>query len=140
MPAERATGIVRGDLFELGRHLLLCGDSTVPGDVARLLGTIVPVLMVTDPPYGVEYDPVWRVQAGLNQNTKKLGTVTNDHNADWRLAWGLFPGDVAYVWHAGLKASIVEASLTASGFDLRSQIIWAKDRLVLSPRRLPLAA
>ncbi len=58
--------------------------------------------------------------------------MTNDDTADWRAAWALFPGAVAYVWHAGLKASIVEASLAASGFELRSQIIWAKDRMALS--------
>jgi DNA modification methylase len=88
--------------------------------------------MVTDPPYGVEYDPTWRAEAGVNRNTKKLGLVANDDCADWRAAWMLFPGAVAYVWHAGLKASIVESSLTSSGFALRSQIIWAKDRLALS--------
>ena len=132
VPAERHTDIVAGDLFTLGSHKLLCGDSTKAEDVARLLGGDTPILMVTDPPYGVEYDPAWRAQAGVNRNTKKLGAVTNDDTADWRAAWALFPGAVAYVWHAGLKASIVEASLVASGFELRSQIIWAKDRLVLS--------
>ena len=73
VPAERPTGIQRGDLFELGRHRLLCGDSTTPGDVARLLGDVTPVLMVTDPPYGVDYDPAWRAEAGVNKNPSKLG-------------------------------------------------------------------
>jgi len=44
-----------GDLWLLGRHRLLCGDSTVATDVERVLGGIQPHLMVTDPPYGVEY-------------------------------------------------------------------------------------
>jgi hypothetical protein len=52
--------------------------------------------------------------------------------ADWREAWALFPGEVAYVWHGALHAGTVAESLTASGFAIRSQIIWAKDRLVLS--------
>jgi DNA modification methylase len=132
VPPERPTGIVAGDLFESGRHRLLCGDATAQGDVARLLGNVVPALMVTDPPYGVNYDPSWRAHAGVNRNTKKLGPVPNDDTADWRAAWAHFPGHVAYVWHAGLNASVVEASLVASGFTLRSQIIWAKDRLALS--------
>ena len=132
MPDERPTTIQRGDLFALGTHRVLCGDSTNAEDVGRLLGGVTPVLMTTDPPYGVTYDPTWRVRAGVNRNTKKLGTVANDDNADWRQAWALFPGSLAYVWHAGLHASIVEASLAASGFELRSQIIWAKDRLALS--------
>jgi len=58
--------------------------------------------------------------------------VLNDDRADWREAWALFPGDVAYVWHGALHAATVAASLTAAGFSIRSQIIWAKDRLVLS--------
>ena len=53
-----------GDLWVLGRHRSLCGDSTVATDVARVLGGIAPHLMVTDPPYGVNYDPAWRNQAG----------------------------------------------------------------------------
>jgi DNA modification methylase len=132
IPAARHTDIAAGDMFALGRHLLLCGNCTVADDVARLLGDVVPFQMVTDQPYGVGYDAAWRARAGVNRSTKKLGAVTNDDTADWRAAWALFPGDVAYVWHAGLKASLVEASLVASGFELRSQIIWAKDRLVLS--------
>ena len=132
IPPERATGIVRGELFALGPHRLLCGDATAGADVARLLADMVPVLMVTDPPYGVAYDPAWRTDAGINHNTEKMGRVANDDRADWGDAWALFPGSVAYVWHAGLKASIVAASLTTNGFDLRSQIIWAKDRMALS--------
>ena len=52
-----------GDLWLLGRHRLLCGDSTVATDVERVLGGIEPHLMVTDPPYGIEYDPAWRNRA-----------------------------------------------------------------------------
>jgi DNA modification methylase len=65
-------------------------------------------------------------------NKKKLGEVLNDDRADWREAWALFPGDVAYVWHANLRASEVQASLEAAAFTIRSQIIWAKDRFALS--------
>ncbi len=120
-----------GDLWLLGNHRLLCGDSTVATDVERVLGTVKPLLMVTDPPYGVEYDPNWRNQAGAAK-TKRTGKVLNDDRADWREAWALFPGDVAYVWHGALHATTVAESLIASGFTIRSQIIWAKDRLVLS--------
>jgi len=120
-----------GDLWILGNHRLLCGDSTVATDVERLLGTVKPLLMVTDPPYGVDYDPVWRNKAGAAA-TKRTGKVLNDDRADWREAWALFPGDVAYVWHGALHAVVVAESLEAAGFNVRSQIIWAKDRLVLS--------
>ena len=91
-----------------------------------------PMLMVTDPPYGVNYDPEWRARAGVNLNAGKLGHVDNDDRADWREAWALFEGDVAYVWHAGRYAGTVEQSLLATGFEIRAQIIWCKDRFALS--------
>jgi len=88
--------------------------------------------MVTDPPYGVEYDAEWRARAGVNTLTAAHGKVLNDDNADWRDAWALFPGDVAYVWHAGVYSSVVAESLVACDFTVRSQIIWAKNQLVMS--------
>jgi DNA modification methylase len=132
VPPERPTEIRAGDLFRLGDHRLLCGDSTRPEDIERLLAGARPLLMVTDPPYGMEYDPTWRNRAGVNKSTKKSGTVVNDDQADWTEVWRLFPGEVAYVWHGGLKASTVQASLELAGFALRAQIVWAKDRMALS--------
>ena len=120
-----------GDLWMLGRHRLICGDSTDGSDVERLLGSVRPHLLVSDPPYGVNYDPDWRNRAGAAE-TKRTGKVLNDDRADWREAWALFPGDVAYVWHGALHATTVAESLAACGFEVRSQIIWAKERLVLS--------
>ena len=132
VPETPETPVSRpGDLWVLGNHRLLCGDSTVATDVERLLGTVKPLLMATDPPYGVDYDPSWRNQAGAAK-TKRTGKVLNDDNADWREAWALFPGDVAYVWHGALHAATVAESLEVAGFTIRSQIVWAKDRLVLS--------
>ena len=66
--------------------------------------------MVTDPPYGVEYDPSWRNQTGAAK-TKRTGKVLNDDRADWREAWALFTGDDAYVRHGALHAATVAESL-----------------------------
>jgi hypothetical protein len=97
VPAPPADPISRpGDLWVLGNHRLICGDSTSADVVEKLLGSVRPLLMVTDPPYGVEYDPSWRNQAGAAK-TKRTGKVLNDDRADWREAWALFPGDVAYI-------------------------------------------
>jgi DNA modification methylase len=132
IPATPATPVARiGDLWVLGRHRLLCGDSTSATDVGRVLQGVVPHLMVTDPPYGVSYDPAWRERLGIDRNTLATGTVLNDDRADWREAWALFPGDVAYVWHAALQSRPVLESLEAAGFVVRSQIIWDKTRLVI---------
>ena len=131
VPEPPVTPISRpGDVWILGRHRLLCGDATRAADVARLLGDVRPHLMVTDPPYGVDYDPSWRNDAGVSA-TARTGRVSNDDRADWRESWALFPGDVAYVWHAGVHARTVAESLDASGFPIRSQIIWSKSRFVL---------
>ena len=120
-----------GDLWLLGEHRLLCGDATNPLDVARLLGEARPHLMATDPPYGVEYDPAWRVRMGVSA-THRTGQVRNDDRADWRDAWALFPGDVAYVWHGALHAATVQQSLESCSFAVRAQIVWVKPRIVLS--------
>lgn len=120
-----------GQLWKLGNHRLLCGDSRQTADVRRLLGSDVPPLMVTDPPYGVEYNAEWRKESGL-QGGGAYGKVQNDGIAEWTETWKLFPGDVVYCWHAGIYAATVCDSLEAAGFEIRSQIIWAKSRLVIS--------
>jgi DNA modification methylase len=120
-----------GDVWLLGKHRLVCGDSTNREDVARALNGVTPHLMVTDPPYGVNYDPAWRERFAVAPGNLATGVVLNDHRADWREAWSLFPGDVAYVWHGCLHATTVAQSLEAVGFAVRSQIIWDKTRLVI---------
>lgn len=118
-----------GDLWILGNHRLLCGDSTKAEDVARALGQRKPFLMVTDPPYGVDYDPGWRTPMSRGVKTTY---VENDDRAAWAAAFVHFPGDVAYVWHSALHAVEVAAALLACKFEIRSQIIWAKNRAAIS--------
>jgi DNA modification methylase len=124
-----------GDVWVLGRHRLVCGDSTNADDVAKALNGVKPHLMVTDPPYGVNYDPDWRNRAdrvdGKPYGARAVGKVKNDDRADWREAWALFPGDVAYVWHADVYSPVVADSLVACAFEMRALIVWAKDRLVI---------
>lgn len=122
-----------GDLWILGEHRLLCGDSTKADNVERLLENRKPFLMVTDPPYGVEYDPKWRLDAGLNKEhqTRAEGVVENDNLVDWTESYKHFPGHVAYVWHAGRFAADLVVNLRDAGFGIRTQIIWAKKSLVI---------
>ncbi len=107
-----------------GRHRLLCGDATSAADVARRLDGARPHLMITEPPYGVHDDPEWRNEAGVSA-TMRTGKVSNDDRADWRKAWALFPGDAAYVRHAGVHARPVIEGLEAAGFAIRSQSVRA---------------
>lgn len=139
-PAESAESIPEppkeavtrtGDLWLLeNSHRVLCGDATSAEDVSRLLDSTTPVAMVTDPPYGVEYDPTWRERAGLGPQ-RQTGTVLNDDRVDWSQAFLLFHGDIAYVWHAGVHAAEVAAGLEATGLRIRAQIIWAKQHFAL---------
>lgn len=136
VPEVQAEAVTKpGDVWVLGRHRVMCGSSTVATDVEKLLGDGVPHLMVTDPPYGVEYDPDWRNRAdranGKSYGASATGQVLNDDNADWRDAWALFPGEVAYVWHAGVYSHTVADSLEACGFEMRALVVWAKHRLVI---------
>lgn len=123
-----------GDVWLCGRHRVACGDSTKTEDVERLLAGVKPNLMVTDPPYGVDYDPDWRNHAYMPNGltVRAIGRVGNDNRSDWREAWALFPGQVAYCWHGGRHAAIVQQSLEAVGFVIRCQIVWAKPRFVIS--------
>jgi DNA modification methylase len=136
VPAVRPTGIQRGDLFELGTHRLLCGDSTQGADVARLLGDVVPMLMVTDPPYGVDYAPNWRNDAAkkglIAYGATRVATVANDTCVDWGSAWELSPASVCYCWYASCYGSVVQSSLERARYEIRSQIIWAKPRFAIS--------
>lgn len=122
----------QGQLWQIGRHRLLCGDSTKREDVDRVLDGNKPLLMITDPPYGVEYDPEWREEADLGIGVRSKGKVQNDDRADWTDAWLLSPCDVAYVWHAGIYAGEVALSLLNANLFIRSQIIWVKQQFVLS--------
>jgi len=125
-----------GDLWILGRHRLLCGDSTKPQDLARLLASEEPRLCVTDPPYGIDYHPEWRDEAAqkgqISFAARRTGKVPNDDRADWRQVWKMIPCEVLYVWHAATFASVVQDGLLEAGFQIRAQLIWAKDHFVIS--------
>lgn len=132
-PAEPVS--VLGDVWVLGKHRLACGDCTDALVVEKALNGVKPHLMVTDPPYGVEYDPSWRATAkradGSVIGASALGKVENDSKADWREAWALFPGDVAYVWTSGRFVPESILSLEGAGFERRCLIVWAKNQLVI---------
>ncbi len=123
-----------GDVYVLGDHRLICGDSTAPDVVSLLLDKAEPILMVTDPPYGVNYDPNWRIGKGgvAGKHIKSAGKVKNDDQVNWALAWHLFTGSVAYIWHAGQHASEVQKGIEDANYQIVSQIIWIKQNHSLS--------
>jgi DNA modification methylase len=143
-----------GDLWVCGKHRVLCGDAMRAEDVTRLLGEREPILMVTDPPYGIELDSEWRDRAGLNDGSR-LGSkhaypaepsymkhrteghtetsISGDTRADWSEAFELVPSlQIAYVWHASKFTREVLDGLLRIGFLHHQQIIWDKGRTVLT--------
>jgi DNA modification methylase len=135
-----------GDLWICGKHRVLCGDCTSAESVARLLGERKPILMVTDPPYGIQLDTEWRDRAGLNgcgaaepsyMKTRTEGhtetKISGDTRADWSAAFELVPSlQIAYVWHASVFTREVLDGLVRIGFLYPQQIIWDKGRTVLT--------
>src|ERR1039457_1106509 len=135
-----------GDLWTCGKHRVLCADATSPDAVARLLGERKPQLMATDPPYGIELDSEWRDRAGLNgcgpaeasyMKHRTAGhtetTISGDTRADWSEAVELVARlQIAYVWHASVFTREVLNGLLRIGFLYPQQIIWNKQRTVLT--------
>ena len=119
-----------GDIYLLGSHRLMCGDSTNPQHVEKLMDGAKPILMVTDPPYGVEYDPKWRNEVG--KGIKNTGKVLNDDRYDWSEAYALFTGDIAYIWHSSKYTHKFAENIENSGFELINLIIWSRQHFVLS--------
>lgn len=116
-----------GDIWLLGDHRLICGDSTDGNVVAKLFGEDNPNLMVTDPPYGVKYDPT--LAGGFAKD--RAGTVLNDDRASWEDTYKHFKGDVAYVWHSNIHSHTVFGDLIKCGFKITSMIIWNKPQFVI---------
>ncbi len=124
---------VLGDVWVLGNHRLMCGDSTSIDALEKLMDGQKPNTMVTDPPYGVKLDQSWRDKA-LGDKAMGKGNshlVENDDRADWTEVWSLFEGNVAYVWHASSFTDVVMQSLRNAGLEPKQQIIWNKSVMVM---------
>jgi len=129
-----------GDLWLLGKHRLLCGDSTKPEDVRRLMNGERATLFASDPPYLVDYD-------GSNHPTRNkdwspsYGTTWDDASQGAELYDGFIRAaideaiteDAAwYCWHASRRQAMLEACWEKAGAFVHQQIIWVKDRGVLT--------
>ena len=129
--------VQRGDIWSLGQNRLMCGDATSEDNVAALMDGQTPSVMVTDPPYGVDYDPNWRNEAyeagQLAYAARRVGLVTDDTRTDWSDAWRLFPGDVVYCWSAPAADCIVSGlALQSAGFEIRASVMWRKPHFPIS--------
>jgi DNA modification methylase len=148
VPALRDTDIRAGDLFVLGGHRLLCGDSTNADDVRRVMDGQRAMLFATDPPYLVDYDGTNHPnKKGKWENPKKNKDWSEDYR-DWDAAEqgaALYEGFVAralelalderaawYCWHASRRQAMLEGVWTGAGAFVHQQIIWVKTRATLT--------
>jgi DNA modification methylase len=118
-----------------GGHRLLCGDATKAEDVARLLAGATPRLLVTDPPYGVAYDPTWRDRAQANRLGPGRAPIPSgdDTPHDWTPAISHEWLEVAYCWAPpGAQQYLTQRMLEAGGYEVRQQVVWVKPMAPLS--------
>ena len=132
-----------GDLYQLGRHRLLCGDSTKIDDVEKLMGGELADLLVTDPPYNVALGMGGSVDEARKRHRRTDGLVImNDSMEDGEFYQFLYdfytcayavmkPGASFYIWHADNEGLNFRLALKNAGFQLRQTLIWNKKTITL---------
>jgi len=131
LPKEATTK--PGDLWELGEHRVLCGDSTDPSTLDQLLGHCRPALLITDPPYGVDY--VGKTRDALRIQNDDLGPEKTEQMVT-RVLGHAFPklaaGAAIYLaCPAGPHSSSLQRAMLQAGFEWHQTLIWRKDQFVL---------
>lgn len=125
-PVEAKTKL--GDLYHLGRHRLLCGDSTDEATVARLMDGAKADMVFTDPPYGVAYTGGLQFKDGnVEKNNREM--IKNDDIDIYEDVFKIlskFSNGPCYVWFAGTKASSLYVAAEEYG-DIHALIIWVKN-------------
>lgn len=127
---EKASFVKRGDVWQVGRHRLMCGDATSEEDVATLMDGKLANLIVTDPPYGVSFTS----SDGLSiQNDSIKGEEFYNFllKAFQNMAAHLEKGGAAYVFHADTEGLNFRRAFMDAGFHLAGCCIWVKNSLVL---------
>lgn len=137
-PATPAAPQTRtGDVIELGRHLLVCGDAREPAAIDAALDGGRPRLVITDPPYGVEIaelanmraDRTWTEMAGDAHDGQALAEL---HRAALELAHQRAPaGTPIYLFHADTAGELERAVFREAGWRLAQTLVWVKNTLVV---------
>ncbi len=121
-----------GDVWKLGRHRLMCGDSTSTECVQKLTGGLQADLLLTDPPYGVDYTGKTKDALKIENDAKS----DDDFIAFLRSAFEaadsvMKAGAVFYIWHADSKAYVFRMACQMTGWEVRQVLIWVKNAMVM---------
>ena len=130
--AKFETKVHEGDIWQLGEHKLLCGDSTKPENVLRLLGEERADCWLTDPPYNVAYEG----------KTKEKLTIKNDSKDDASFraflvdaftaaAAGMKDGAAFYIWHADSEGFNFRYAVREAELMTKQCLIWNKNSMVM---------
>ena len=133
----------RGDIYALGAHRLICGDATILADVHRLMDEQLAALVVTDPPYNMNY-----VGAGGSRHKKK---ILNDHLPDQdfyrfiRAAYANYKnvmedGASIYTFYKENGTGAFVTAMQEAGLEYKQTLIWVKNNIVLGGGSIPTAA
>lgn len=134
LPEEPITKL--GDIWQLGRHRLMCGDSTNAEDVAALMGNALADMVFTDPPWNVNYGatdhPTWKKRTIMNDSMSTDDFKKFMDAAYSQMSSALKDGGMVYVVMSPQEWGNNMLALTESGFHWSSTIIWNKDHLVMA--------
>jgi site-specific DNA-methyltransferase (adenine-specific) len=126
------TDIVLGDIFDIGQHRLICGDSTQTDTFEKLTEGILADMVITDPPYNVNYEG----------GTKEKLKIDNDNMGDKQFYQFLYdfytacaayskPGGAWYVWHADSEGANFRQAMKDAGIMVKQCLIWVKSSMVM---------
>lgn len=121
-----------GDIYKLGNHRLMCGDSTSLEDVAKLMGDEKADMLLTDPPYNVAYEGKTEDKLTIKNDKMSDGNFRDFLVNAFKAADSVMkPGAVFYIWHADSEGYNFRGACFDAGWKVRQCIIWNKNSMVL---------